>query len=117
MCQFWEDPTVEILVGSDELNALELEFGIEFDDDAAMKLYDARVQEAAILIKKMIQEQSDKGHDSEQIVDALTPELATRVLREIWRDSFKARSYIIAAIEKIDHADRTRNIKQGKQAR
>lgn len=28
MCRFWEDPPVEILVDSDELNALELEFDI-----------------------------------------------------------------------------------------
>lgn len=64
MCEFWEDPTVEILVDSDELNALELEFDIEFDDDTAMELYDATLYAAAMLIKKMIQEQSDRNHDS-----------------------------------------------------
>jgi len=85
---------------------LELEFDIEFDDDTAMELYDATLQEAAILIKKMIQEQSDGSHDSELIIDDLAPELANRVLREIWRDSFKARSYILAAIEKINHENR-----------
>jgi hypothetical protein len=39
MCNLWEDPTVEILVGSDELNVLEDEFGIEIDEETALDLY------------------------------------------------------------------------------
>ena len=35
MCNLWEDPTVKILVGSDELNVLEDEFGIEIDEETA----------------------------------------------------------------------------------
>ena len=59
MCGFWEDPTVEILVGSGELNALETEFGIQFDDDEALDLYDMTLKEAAARIKSMIEEQGD----------------------------------------------------------
>lgn len=43
MCNLWEDPTVEILVGSNELNALEDEFGIEIDEETALDLYDMQL--------------------------------------------------------------------------
>lgn len=61
MCCFWDDPTVEILIGSEELNALETEFGIQFDDDTALDLYDMTLNEAAILIENLIQKTGDHG--------------------------------------------------------
>ena len=105
MCEFWEDPTVEILIGSDELNALELEFGIEFDDEAAMEIYDMILEEAAKYISKMVKEQNHEKHNSETVIDDLVPEKAKRILHEIWKDSFKGRNYITAAIDKIDFED------------
>jgi hypothetical protein len=115
MCEFWEDPTVEILVGSDELNALETEFGIEFDDDKAMELYDMTLAEAADCIKSMIEEQDESSYNSEQCIDEISPEKAKRILREIWRDSSKGRAHILAALEKIDYEDIARNIKGSKK--
>jgi hypothetical protein len=105
MCNFWVDPTVEILVGSDELNALQDEFGIEIGSDTALDLYNMELKDAAISIEKMIREQSCTTYSSDAFLTHITPENAKRILVEIWKDSFKARSYITAAIEKIDFED------------
>lgn len=105
MCNLWEDPTVEILVGSNELNALEDEFGIEIDEETALDLYDMNLQEAADLINKIIKKQDNTSYCSDEIIMTLTAEKAKRILFEMWKDSFKARSYITAAIEKIDFKD------------
>jgi hypothetical protein len=106
MCQFWEDPTVEILVGSDELDALETEFGIEFDDDTAMEMYDMNLEEASKFIMTIIQRQKKEKHDSEDIIDKMPPEKAKRILREIWKESAKGRNHITAAIANIDFKDK-----------
>jgi hypothetical protein len=105
MCNLWEDPTVEILVGSNELNALEDEFGIEIDEETALDLYNMNLQEAADLIDKIIKKQDNASYCSDEIIMTLTAEKAKRILFEMWKDSFKARSYITAAIEKIDFED------------
>jgi hypothetical protein len=105
MCNLWEDPTVEILVGSDELNVLEDEFGIEIDEETALDLYNMNLQEAADCIDNMIREQGNNSYCSDKIIMNLTGEKSKRILLEIWKDSFKARSYITAAIEKIDFED------------
>ena len=109
MCEFWEDPTVEILIDSDELNALEIEFGIEFNDDTAMELYDMTLKDAAIFIENMIQEKNNNGnvHNSEIYVDEVTPEKAKRILLELWQNNYKVRKDIIAAIEKIDYENKS----------
>ena len=105
MCNLWEDPTVKILVGSDELNVLEDEFGIEIDEETALDLYDMNLQEAADCIDNMIRERGSNSYSSDKIIMSLTGEKSKRILLEIWKDSFKARSYITAAIEKIDFED------------
>jgi hypothetical protein len=108
MCEFWVDPTVEILVGSAELNALETEFGILFDDDTALDIYEMSVRDAAERIEEMIQGQSREKYSSMQIIEDITPENAKRILREIWADNFKYRDYIMTVIEKIKHEDNTK---------
>lgn len=112
MCDLWEDPIVEILVGSDELNAIEDEFGIEINENAALDLYDMTLQEAAVLIKNIIKEQNKNSNSSDSIIENLTAEKAKRILYEIWKDSFKARGYITAAIEKVDFEDKISIIKK-----
>ena len=64
MCCYWQDPTVEILVDSDELDAIEIEFGIEFDDDSAMELYDSTLGEASAIIMDMVTIQNKGKHNS-----------------------------------------------------
>lgn len=105
MCNFWKDPTVEILLGSDELNTLQDEFGIEFDEDTALDLYGMTIKEAAIRIENIIRELGCTSYSSDAFITDLTPEKAKRILFKIWKDSFKARSYITAAIEKIELED------------
>ena len=112
MCEFWEDPTIEILVGSDELNSLEIEFGVEFDDDSAMEIYDMTLEEASKYISKLANEQNPKNHNSETFIDEMVPEKAKRILQEIWKDSFKGRNYITDAIDKIDLEDITKKQKR-----
>ena len=62
------------------------------------------LQEAVNLIEKIIKEQNSASYCSDKIIMSLTDEKAKRILFEIWKDSFKARSYINAAIEKIESA-------------
>ena len=109
MFEFWEDPTVEILIDSDELNALEIEFGIEFNDDTAMELYDMTLKDAAIFIENMIHEQNnnDNVHKFEISVNEVSPEKAKRILLELWQNNLKVRKDIIAAIEKIDYDNKS----------
>lgn len=80
MCCFWEDPTVEILVDSTELNALEIEFGIEFDDENALEIYDMSLKEAAVLIEEMILKQKNDKYNSMQIIDDMTPDYAKCII-------------------------------------
>jgi len=105
MCNLWEDPTVETLDGSDELNVLEDEFGIEIDGETALDLYNMNLQEAADCIDNMIREQGSNSYSSDKIIMSLPDEKSKRILLEIWKDSFKARRYITAAIEKINFED------------
>jgi hypothetical protein len=105
MCLFWHDPTVEILVGSDELDALETEFGIEFDDDNALDLYDMTLSEAAKLIERMVREQGADEHDSTVFIDKLTGKKAKQILHVMWQDRTQARTFIIDAAAKIDAKD------------
>ena len=108
MSEFWEDPTVEILVDSEELDALELEFGIQFDDDSAMELYDMTLSEAATFIETMIQEQYSNEHIPESVIDNLTPKKAKQVLQRIWRNNHKSRRLIVVAIEDIEYENKTK---------
>jgi len=108
MCCFWKDPTVEILVDSEELDALELEFGIQFDDDTAMELYDMTLKEAANFIEAMIQNQCSNDHIPERCIDGLTPRKAKQVLHRIWRNNHKSRGLIVAAIEEIEYENKTK---------
>lgn len=109
MCCFWEDQTVEILEDSDELNAIETEFCIFFNEDTAMELYDMTLFEAAKFIKIMIQQQCKEEWNSESIIDELDPNKAKLILRKIWQDSIKGRDKITAAINKINFEDNLRN--------
>jgi hypothetical protein len=101
MCNFWEDPTVEILVGSNELTTIEIEFGIEFDDDSAMELYDMELGEAAVYIEKMIEEQNARTHNPEHFFGQMTPKMAKRILLELWRDNAEVRPAIIQVVERL----------------
>ena len=105
MCSFWEDPTIEILVDSTELNALEIEFGIEIDEDNAVEIYDMSLREASVLIEEMILNQLNEEYDSMQILNDITPDYAKRILIEMWKESYKYRDYIIAMIDKIEFED------------
>lgn len=105
MCNLWADPTVEILVGSDELNSLQDEFGIKIDEDTAVDLYNLTLKEAAICIENLIKKQNCTMYSTDAFLENLTPEKSKRILIKIWKDSFAARSYITSAIEKIDFVD------------
>jgi hypothetical protein len=113
MCLLWEDPTVEILVGSDELNALETEFGIEFNDESAMEIFDMTLLEASKFIKSLIQVQGKESHAPEGIIEKMAPEMAKRILREIWGESSKGRNHITTAIDKIDFENRNKGKQSG----
>lgn len=99
MCEFWSDPTIEILIGSHELDIIETEFGIEFDSDSALKLYDMNLGEAADYIGKMIKNQNAESHNSEEFIDSIDPEKAKKVLLQLWRDHYEVRSIIIQEID------------------
>jgi hypothetical protein len=100
MCQFWIDPTVEILVGSDELDTIESEFGIEFDDETAMRLYDMILVEAAVFIGNMVSEQNAGAHDPDKFVTSMAPKFAKKVLLAFWREREDLRPAIkLAAAE------------------
>ena len=106
MCNFWEDPTVEILVDSDELNAIEMEFGIEFDDDSAMDIYDCNLGEAAEFIEKMIKIQNKSDYISDTFIKKLSASTAKKIIHEIWHDSVRGRKYIVDALEKIKYLNK-----------
>lgn len=107
MCYFWENPTIEVFEGSEELIALETEFGIQINEDTALDLYNMNLKEAAKSIESMIQEQQPNNiYNPANSIEMLTPEMAKRILCEIWRGSFKGRSYITSAIENIKHKDK-----------
>lgn len=109
MCHYWDNPTIEVFEGSDELLALETEFGIQIDEYAALDLYDMNLKDAADAIEAIIQEQQgNKLYKSVKVIEDLSPEMAKRILREIWLGSFKGRSYITAAIEKMQYEDKLR---------
>jgi hypothetical protein len=100
MCQFWIDPTVEILVGSDELDTIESEFGIEFDDDTAMTLYDMTLGEAAVFIGTMVSDQNAGKHDPDKFATSMTPAFAKKVLLTLWKEREDLRPAIkLAAAE------------------
>lgn len=98
MCQFWRDPTVEILVGSDELDTIETEFGIEFNDDTAMTLYDMTLAEAAVFIGTMVNEQNAGAHDPDKFVTSMTPAFAKKVLLGLWKEREDLRPAIKLAV-------------------
>jgi hypothetical protein len=102
MCQFWADPTVEILVGSDELDSLESEFGIEFNDDTAMELYDMTLAEASILIGNMVKEQNAGSHDPDLFVTTMSPAFAKQILLALWKDREVFRPAIKLAAAEIE---------------
>ena len=106
MCEFWEDPTIEILEDSTELNALEIEFGIEFDEDDALDIYDMSVEEAAKRIKEIVREQSDEEYSPMQIIEEITPENAKRILQELWKENIRNRDQILTVIEKLEYEDK-----------
>lgn len=102
MCCFWADPTVEILVGSDELTILETEFGIIFDEDTAMEMYDMTLGEAAHLIAGMIEEQNAGSHNTNKFVTVLTPEKAKDILLFLWKNHEDVRPSIMLAKAEIE---------------
>ncbi|MFA5204571.1 MAG: hypothetical protein WC708_09240 [Lentisphaeria bacterium] len=101
MCRMWKDPTIEIVLGSDELAVLENEFGIKFDDDSAQDLYEANLGEAAERLNAMILAQRKTPYDPDELINALTAKTAKQVLRHLWKNSIKGRPQIFAAIEHI----------------
>jgi len=102
MCLFWTDPNVEILVGSDELNTLESEFGIEFDEETAMELYDMTLGEAAHFISNLVKEQNAEYHKPDDIINNLTPDNAKDILKHLWKNHENIRSAIILAKSEIE---------------
>ena len=106
MCQFWSDPTVEILIGSDELVTIETEFGIEFDSDSAMELYNMDLGEAADYIGKMIRKQNAESFNSEKFINSIDPEKAKKVLLQLWREHYEVRPAIIQEIEAETYRER-----------
>jgi hypothetical protein len=109
MYEFWQDPTIEILVGSDELNALEIEFDIEINRDDAIELYDMNLKEAAEFIETMIVEQNSTGHSSDSILDELTLDEARNILKEIWNERSSGKALILNTIERIEYKNRMKN--------
>ena len=99
MCEFWSDPTVEILVGSYELVTIETEFGIEFGSDSALNLYNMDLGEAADYIGKMIERRNAESNNPEEFINSMDPEKAKWVLLQLWRDHYEVRSAIIQKIE------------------
>ena len=97
MCQLWADPTVEILVGSDELDTIETEFGIVFDDEAALHLYEMTLAEAAVFIGKMVREQNADAHDPDKFVTSMAPSFAKKTLLALWKEREDLRPAIMLA--------------------
>jgi hypothetical protein len=105
MCQLWVDPTVEILVGSDELDTLEYEFGIAFNGDTAMELYNMTLAEASVFIGQMVKEQNAGDHDPDKFISTMSPAFAKRVLLTLWKDREELRAAIKLAVAEIEMSD------------
>jgi|GEM_PF-2133949 len=102
MCRFWVDPTVGILIGSDELTTIETEFGIVFDEDTAMELYDMTLGEAAHLIAEMIAEQNGGRYDPDEHITSITPDRAKDILLHLWKNCENLRPAIMLANAEIE---------------
>ena len=106
LCCLWEDPTIEEVLGSVELNAILDEFGIVINNqEEAFELYTMTLQEAAARIEELIKSQDRYSYSSDSIVAGLSADKAKRILLEMWNDSFKARGYITTAIAVIEYED------------
>jgi hypothetical protein len=101
MCQLWADPTVEIIVGSDELDTIELEFGIKFDDHSALELYNMRLAGAGGFIGKFIKEQWAEEHCPDKFVASMPPGFAKRVLLALWKQREDLRPAISLTAEEV----------------
>jgi hypothetical protein len=105
MCLFWVDPTVEILIGSDELTTIETEFGIVFDEDSAMELYDMTLEEAAHLIAGMIADQNGGRYDPCKFITSIVPDRAKDILLHLWKNREDLRPAIMLAKAEIEFDD------------
>ena len=85
---------IEILMDTEELMALENEFGITIDEETASEIYELNISEVAVVIEKLIGEQNKKDYKSESIIEALSPEDAKNVLLTIWKENIQGRYYI-----------------------
>ncbi len=53
MSMMWEE-NIEVFEDSEELIAIQEEFGIEIDEDTAVEIFDMNISEAVIMIENLI---------------------------------------------------------------
>jgi hypothetical protein len=53
MSMMWEE-NIEVFEYSEELIAIQEEFGIEIDEDTAVEIFDMNISEAVIMIENLI---------------------------------------------------------------
>lgn len=92
---------VEIFHDTEELMALEYEFGIEIDEETAGEIYDMTISEVAIVIENLINVQNKNKYVSDSIIDSLSTDEAKNLLISVWRNHVKARYFIKEEIERI----------------
>ena len=92
---------VEIFHDTEELMALEDEFGIEIDEEIAGEIYDMTISEVAIVIENLINVQNKNKYVSDSIIDSLSTDEAKNLLISVWRNHVKARYFIKEEIERI----------------
>jgi hypothetical protein len=92
---------VEIFHDTEELMALEDEFGIEIDEETAGEIYDMTISEVAIVIENLINVQNKNKYVSDSIIDSLSTDEAKNLLISVWRNHVKARYFIKEEIERI----------------
>ena len=92
---------VEIFHDTEELMALEDEFGIEIDEETAGEIYDMTISEVAIVIENLINVQNKNKYVSDSIIDSLSTDEAKNLLISVWRNHVKARHFIKEEIERI----------------
>jgi hypothetical protein len=100
LSMMWNN-NVEIFHDTEELMALEDEFGIEIDEETAGEIYDMTISEVAIVIENLINVQNKNKYVSDSIIDSLSTDEAKNLLISVWRNHVKARYFIKEEIERI----------------
>jgi hypothetical protein len=94
---------LDVYEGSEELMALELEFGITIEEGVLEEIYDIKISEASKVIEKMIIEQNKKNYNPEEVLSTLSPENAKKVLSLLWKNHIKLRVYIQDEMDRITY--------------